>query len=202
MLQSGRTRLGGLYVLQKYGHETNLSVRRRVAIDLDWWAARLKCWVQETIEPQTMPIINASSVVDQSDTQMVVVQTDASGPDGRGGYYGRVTGTTAQYWSKTWSSEELPLRENSHAAELQALLDFVRLWDTPKQLILWVTDSSTTTTLVVTGASVSFFEGISSLTNWILCKETFTYSQRSKSAVVLASRPCQSILHIFSAPSG
>jgi hypothetical protein len=151
VLQSGRTRLGGLYVLQKYGHETNLSVRRRVAIDLDWWAARLKCWVQETIEPQTMPIINASSVVDQSDTQMVVVQTDASGPDGRGGYYGRVTGTSAQYWSRTWSTEELPLRENSHAAELQALLDFVRLWDIPKQLIVWVTDSASAAYTVLKG---------------------------------------------------
>jgi hypothetical protein len=45
----------------------------------------------------------------------------------------------------------LPLRENSHAAELQALLDFVRLWDIPKQLIVWVTDSASAAYTVLKG---------------------------------------------------
>ena len=151
VLQSGRTRLGGLYVLQKYGLDTNRNVRQRVTTDLEWWMSRLDNWRRGAVEAQTMPIIDAREYVEGVNRRMVIVQTDASGPDGRGGYHGTYSGETATYWSRTWTTQELPLRENSHAAELQALSDFVETYDKHEQLVLWVTDSASAAYSVLKG---------------------------------------------------
>ena len=61
------------------------------------------CLATGAVEAQTMPIINARELVEGANRQMVIVQTDASGPDGRGGYHGTYSGETATYWSRTWT---------------------------------------------------------------------------------------------------
>ena len=79
------------------------------------------------------------------------VQTDASGVDGRGGYYGKLSAKRYQYWSYTWESQHASIMEVSMAAELYALLDYLTFHNDSSPLIIWLTDSASAALVILKG---------------------------------------------------
>ena len=84
------------------------------------------------------PILNAEELASDGDS-IWVVQSDASGPDGFGYYYGSLVGDAHQYVSRVWGGEYL--FGSSHNGEMQSLLHFLRHTAERHKVLVWISDS-------------------------------------------------------------
>ena len=69
-----------------------------------------------------------------------MVQSDASGVDGFGFFYGTIDDDNPSFVSRSFPATQS--RRSSHALELAALASFLQFDATPNCLLVWVTDSS------------------------------------------------------------
>ena len=88
---SGRCRLGSLYALHKFGSRTHSHTLAQVVTDLEWWSKQLNIWSQANSPLGAYPLLTADALYSIQDSPIMCVQTDASGVDGRGGYYGKLS---------------------------------------------------------------------------------------------------------------
>ena len=77
--------------------------------------------------------------------------TDASGVDGRGGFYGKLFSHSYSYWSYSWDRQHAPIMEISMAAELYALLDYLKFHNDNSKLVVWLTDSASAALVILKG---------------------------------------------------
>ena len=74
--------------------------------------------------------------------KVVILQSDASGPDGFGYIWGFLDELDPLYYSAQWSVGESALCDSSsHFAELRALAHFISTTTLTDKVLFWVTDS-------------------------------------------------------------
>ena len=111
----------------------------------------ISIWSQASSPLGAYPLLTADALYSIQDSPIMCVQTDASGVDGRGGYYGKLSAKSYQYWSYTWESQHASIMEVSMAAELYALLDYLTFHNDSSPLIIWLTDSASAALVILKG---------------------------------------------------
>jgi hypothetical protein len=88
--------------------------------DMNWWISKLQTWASGSLTGNEYPILNYHSL--SASNKLMVIQSDASGPDGHGLIYGSLNSIDPQFFAKVWDSNFTP--EYSHQFELVSIKDF------------------------------------------------------------------------------
>ena len=137
VLQSGRLHIHSWWLYCRYGDKLSPALRRQLVADIDWWRQVLRLWASDTPSPLDYRILSASELL-ADPTSMWILQSDASGTDGFGYYYGHRSTVSPMFVSKSWPPDYC--YTSSHEAELLALSDFVQSAAVSDCLLLWITD--------------------------------------------------------------
>lgn len=139
VLQSGRTRTRMLYLYGVHGLALHDKQRDQLLDDLEWWLGVVRTWQAGKVSGLEYPILNAATL--RADPRRLrVVQSDASGVDGHGYYYGSVDEPDPRFVACQWDEGVGTL--SSHHDELYSLLHYARHTDDSDCLLIWVSDSS------------------------------------------------------------
>ena len=143
VVQAGRLRLAPLWAYARLRGRLSDGGISRLLDDLAWWEKRLRWWASDELGGGEFPILNAATLLDDPQAMLIAV-TDYSGPDGVGGYFGRLDDSDPEVFSRQWESDECP--NSSLAGELFGLLFLLRLLTARNphpvcKVILWVTDN-------------------------------------------------------------
>jgi hypothetical protein len=90
--------------------------------DMNWWIDKLQTWASGTLNGNEYPILNYHSL--SASNKLMVIQSDASGPDGHGLVYGSLNCIDPHFFAKVWDSNFTP--EYSHQFELVSIKDFFK----------------------------------------------------------------------------
>ena len=90
--------------------------------DINWWIAKLQTWASGNLNGNEYPILNYHSL--SASNKLIVIQSDASGPDGHGLVYGSLNCVDPHFFAKVWDSNFTP--EYSHQFELNSIKDFFK----------------------------------------------------------------------------
>jgi len=90
--------------------------------DMNWWIAKLQTWASGNLNGNEYPILNYHSL--SASNKLIVIQSDASGPDGHGLVYGSLNCVDPHFFAKVWDSNFTP--EYSHQFELVSIKDFFK----------------------------------------------------------------------------
>ena len=143
VVQAGRLRLAPLWAYARQRGRLSDAGLSRLMDDLAWWEGRLRRWSAGELGGGEFPILNAATLLSDP-LAMLIAVTDYSGPDGVGGYFGRLSDSDPEVFSRQWEPGECP--RSSLAGELFGLLYLLRLLAarSPRpvcKVILWVTDN-------------------------------------------------------------
>ena len=119
----------------RYGPALSQSLRRRLHGDTVWWIDVLNDWSVQGLSGLEYPILS-ESVLQSNPGSIVVLQSDASGEDGMGYFYGELKDQDPSYVSKAWSSE-YEFR-SSHNGELQCLRHFLSETTIRNVVLVWI----------------------------------------------------------------
>jgi hypothetical protein len=144
VVQAGRMRLDTVwaYVSTRGGLSPNgLS---RLQNDLRWWEHHLLAWAEGGVTAGQFPIINTATLL-LDPLALLIGVTDYSGPDGVGGYWGRLEDVDPEVFTHAWLAWEGPVR-SSLVGELYALWHLLGLLSKRQpppvaKLFIWVTDN-------------------------------------------------------------
>ena len=137
VLQSGRVHLRTWWLYCQYGRKLSVALRVRMLADTEWWIRVLGVWSGGGFSKKEYPILSASELM--SNEQLIqFVQSDASGTDGFGYYYGTLASENPLYFSTGWTQEQK--FESSHHGELQPLLHFLIRTPMKDCLLVWISD--------------------------------------------------------------
>jgi hypothetical protein len=89
---------------------------------MNWWIAKLQTWASGNLNGNEYPILNYHSL--SASNKLIVIQSDASGPDGHGLVYGSLNCVDPHFFAKVWDSNFTP--EYSHQFELVSIKDFFK----------------------------------------------------------------------------
>jgi hypothetical protein len=90
--------------------------------DMNWWIDKLQTWASGALNGNEYPILNYHSL--SASNKLMVIQSDASGPDGHGLVYGSLNCVDPLFFAKVWDSNFTP--EYSHQFELVSIKDFFK----------------------------------------------------------------------------
>jgi len=90
--------------------------------DMNWWISKLQTWASGNLNGNEYPILNYHSL--STSNRLIVIQSDASGPDGHGLVYGSLNCVDPLFFAKIWDSNFTP--EYSHQFELVSIKDFFK----------------------------------------------------------------------------
>jgi hypothetical protein len=135
VLQSGRTRTRMWYLYGRHGLSLYDKQHVQLVDDLSWWHEVLSAWQRGGLSGLEFPILNAETALHD----LRVVQSDASGTDGHGYFYGRADEPDPQYVACQWGDTTI---YSSHQAELLSLLHYAESTADENCLLVWVSDSS------------------------------------------------------------
>ena len=90
--------------------------------DINWWIYKLQTWASSNLNGTEYPILNYHSL--SASNKLIVIQSDASGPDGHGLIYGSLNSVDPHFFAKVWDSNFTP--EYSHQFELVSIKDFFK----------------------------------------------------------------------------
>ena len=140
IVQSGRLHIRSWWKLEKFGSELSSAAKEQLIKDTKWWIQLLESWSDNSDNGIEYKILSAETLL-RDRTAMVIIQSDASGPDGFGYYYGHRGDTELPYVSKQWPVGYVK-DISSHKDELYALRDFLCTTCQSREAVLvWVTDS-------------------------------------------------------------
>jgi len=105
--------------------------------DTEWWIQILGEWSINKNSGAEYPILTAESIVEDNH-RLVFLQSDASGDDGFGYFYGDLQETNPRYFSSAWTEEFSFI--NSHHGELEALRHFVEVTTQQSVILVWISD--------------------------------------------------------------
>jgi hypothetical protein len=139
--QQGRMKIQYWWAYYHYGVILSDAGFAGLLRDSAWWLQQLDAWSEGGNSGCEYPILSTSVL--QTDLQkVVVVQSDASGPDGFGYIWGFLHTMDPQYYSAQWQAGETVVCElSSHFAELRALAHFVATTVLTDKVLFWITDS-------------------------------------------------------------
>ena len=138
VLQSGPSHTVSVWSYSRHLSSTSTATRARLMRDLEWWTRKLLLWERGDISEREYPILSASEL-QANPASLIVVQSDISGPDGLGYFYGALNCDDPNFVATQWQSH---VYHSSHEGELYGLLHFLRHVDTRAAVVVWVTDSS------------------------------------------------------------
>ena len=138
VIQSGRLHTNAWWqyagLLDGWNHRRDVPA---LIAETRWWIDVLEKWESDTDCHQACRIFN-SGVILAHPEKLQLVQSDASGTDGLGYVCSAYGSEEYKYYSKTWVGAP---PEQSHEAELLALLEYFRQDLVRDTLIMWITDS-------------------------------------------------------------
>jgi hypothetical protein len=141
VLQQGRMKITHWWAYFHHGCDLSAVGFSRLIEDSEWWLRQLDAWSLGDHSSCEYPILS-SSVLATDPQKVVILQSDASGPDGFGYIWGFLDEVDPQYYSAQWGRGELILCDrSSHYAELRALDHFIRSTEFTDKVLFWVTDS-------------------------------------------------------------
>ena len=109
--------------------------------DSQWWLSLLISWSNDIHSTLSYPILSPS-VLFSTPNSVVILQSDASGPDGFGYISGFLDEIDPVFYASQWIPSEAALCDSSsHFAELRALQHFISQCTFTDKLLLWITDS-------------------------------------------------------------
>jgi hypothetical protein len=125
--------------------------------DLEWWLVRLDDWAAGKQRPDATPLLSPAALCADPAAVEVLV-SDASGPDGYGGYAGPLGCADPEFFAAQWTDPAAQF-QSSAQGELQGLAHYVRALShrpsTGLKLLVWVTDSQAASAMVNKGSSRS-----------------------------------------------
>jgi hypothetical protein len=125
--------------------------------DLEWWLVRLDDWAISKLRPDATPLLSPAALCADPAAVEVLV-SDASGPDGYGGYAGPLGCADPEFFAAQWTDPAAQF-QSSAQGELQGLAHYVRALShrpsTGLKLLIWVTDSQAASGMVNKGTSRS-----------------------------------------------
>lgn len=138
VVQSGRMHIKAWWDYERHGRHICPTTRDNLISDTQWWTCLLGTWEHERSGHVEYRILSASEI--QNNPQAVmVIQSDASGDDGFGYYFGYVGDEDMSFTSKRWDEA---VEVSSHTFELSPLEYFLRHECTATNAILvWITDN-------------------------------------------------------------
>ena len=141
VVQTGRVMLRCWWDYLRLPHHQlpSPSLRQRLLTDSAWWSAMLTTWGNDAVAGNEYPILSMDELLTQPHL-LQVVQSDASGIDGFGFFYGAVDEVDPRYVCRSFPPEQS--RHSSHALELFALASFLEQDATSHCLLVWLTDST------------------------------------------------------------
>lgn len=143
VVQAGRLRLSPLWAYARLRGRLSAAGLSRLMDDLVWWEERLRRWALGELGGGEFPILNSATIL-ADPLALLIAVTDYSGPDGVGGYFGRVADPDPEVFSRQWDPGECP--QSSLAGELFGLFFLLRRLATRDRppvckVLLWVTDN-------------------------------------------------------------
>ena len=140
VVQSGRLHIKSWWDYERNGSRAYPATIMRLVQDTQWWMDLLRTWENSQTGQVEYRILSASEL--RADPKaMLVLQSDASGTDGFGYYWGYLTSEHMQYTACRWGPEH-DLNTSSHAFELIALEHFLSRECTATDAVLvWITDN-------------------------------------------------------------
>ena len=138
VIQSGRIKICSWWALMRlHGAPMSESLQSQLVSHTNWWIATLQCWARGDLVGSEFPILSYSEMLDRPEI-LQFVQSDASGVDGFGFFYGAVTEEDPQYVARAFDTQYIFV--SSHHAELTAFSSFIQ-HDAPSSCILiWLSD--------------------------------------------------------------
>lgn len=138
VVQSGRMHIKSWWDYEKHGRDTCEATRNNLISDTQWWVCLLANWEHDSSGHVEYKIMSASEI-QNNPRALMVIQSDASGDDGFGYYYGYVGDKDMSFTSKRWNEA---VEVSSHTFELSPLEYFLRNECTARDAILvWITDN-------------------------------------------------------------
>ena len=137
VLQSGRLRIRSWWSYVHHGKELGQAMRLRLERDTEWWIAVLTKWGDSDITELEYPILSHDIIAKPG--MIIVVQSDMSGPDGFGYFYGYLGDINPKYLSRFWGG--VYQFHSSHDGEMQALLHYLRQTVEKGKIVVWLSDS-------------------------------------------------------------
>ena len=134
-VQSGRLHTASWWAYSHHGARISPSIRRRLIEDTRWWIETIGAWAEGQLSGYEYPILSASEMMAKEDL-IHIVQSDASGTDGFGYFYGTRKEKNPAYVSHKYSGAH-----SSHFIELLALLYFLLDVGYHRCIVLWISDS-------------------------------------------------------------
>jgi hypothetical protein len=139
--QSGRIHIRFWWAYLRHGPSLSSAGFACLFRDSEWWLHQLDIWSQGGHSGGEYPILS-TSVLASDPQKVVILQSDASGPDGYGYISGYLDEVDPIYYSAQWRVGEMQLcDESSHFAELRALAHFVANTGIADKILFWVSDS-------------------------------------------------------------
>lgn len=140
VVQSGRLHLKSWWDYERHGSEIFPPTVLQLVRDTQWWVDLLQTWENQRSGAVEYRILSASEIKEDPHS-MLVLQSDASGTDGFGYYYGYLRDPALRYVSKVWEPP-LPPGATSHMFELRVLEDFLENGCAAHDAILvWISDN-------------------------------------------------------------
>jgi hypothetical protein len=125
--------------------------------DLEWWLVRLDDWAAGKLRPDATPLLSPAALC-ADPAAIEVLTSDASGPDGYGGYAGTLDCADPPFFAEQWTDPAMQF-SSSAQGELHGLDHYVAsLRSDPHpglKLLIWVTDSQAASGMVNKGTSRS-----------------------------------------------
>lgn len=136
VVQSGRSHTRSFWLFTVFGNRIQPHHRERLLYDISWWDRLLISWSDGKMSGIEYPILTAQELLNNEATW--VIQSDASGTDGYGYFAGTLDDENPYFYSSIW--EKQMNKNQSHMAELTALLRAVSDVPSSTRLVIWITD--------------------------------------------------------------
>jgi hypothetical protein len=155
VVQMGRVKSRSWWIYLKYGEDLIQSAKDNLLVDTAWWIHLLNKWTDGENYGNEYPIISSSYILNNLD-QIILVQSDMSGPDGLGYHTYLMTDpdTDVDFFAMRWCPNFLP--SSSMEGELLALEEFLKREGQAKYAhrrctIVWVSDSMSAVWAILKG---------------------------------------------------
>jgi hypothetical protein len=141
IVQSGRMHLKSWWDYERNGSSSYTATLLRVSEDTQWWMNLMQKWESNVSGSVEYRILSASEIK-ENPRSILVIQSDASGTDGFGYYWGYAAETEElRYTARRWMPPLDP-GTSSHAFELMVLEYFLTNECSASDAVLvWVTDN-------------------------------------------------------------
>lgn len=142
IIQSGRLHIQSWwdYIRHDRHHPVRHQLLSTIILDATWWIGILLRWEENKDSWAQYRILSSDELL-QDEQSIFYVQSDASGDDGYGFYYGTYQQTDLKYYGTLWDDDR-PF--SSHAMEMYSLSTFLSKYGilVRDKILVWISDST------------------------------------------------------------